>query len=248
MAGVQLDTTHTTRIAGIPAHAVDLNTLPSKEKGLIERTHKAGQMIGQTMRPSVRDKMNRSVTFEEHLPIARTPQDIDRAMERDPFETLEALKQQHQKELKIAKLNGDRKRVNYLTQISELIAKLSTLLNDWTSRDNGRIHEKKTQYRKASATLEENHVSKGLWNMGFGFCSVAIGLMGPQGLEGAFNHFTTSFNNYLTAYDTKPSQDNQLTLQELQKLNDTSQSNNSTLEEAKRIKEAIAEWYRSAVR
>jgi len=248
MAGVKLDTTHTTRIFGIPAAAIDLNSLPTAEKSLVERTHQARQMIEQTMRPSEHDKMNRSVTLEETLPIARTAQDVDRAMERDPFETLEALKQQHQKELEVAKLNGDKKRVNYLTQISELIAKLSILLNEWTTRDNGRIHEKKTQYRKASTTLEENHVSKGLWNMGFGFCSAAIGLIGPQGLDGAFNNFTGSFNSYLEAHNTKPSQENQLTLQELQKLNDTSQSNNSTLEEAKRIKEAIAEWFKSAVR
>lgn len=244
MAGVKLDTTHTTRIGGIPAEAIHLKDLPSKN--LIQRTHQAKQAIEETARPSGREKMKHSVTLGSPAPVEKT--ETNPAMERDPFETLEALKQQHQKELEKAKLNGDKKRINYLTQISELIAKLSTLLNDWTSRDNGRIHEKKTQYRKASTTLEENHISKGLWNMGFGFCSVAIGLLGPQGLDGAFNHFTSSFNNYLAAHDTKPTQENSLTLQELQKLNDTSQANNSTLEEAKRLKETIAEWFKSAVR
>jgi hypothetical protein len=130
MAGVKLDTTHTTRISGIPAEAIDLNNLPSAEKSLIERSDKVARVIPLTAMPSEHDKMNRSVTFEETLPIARTTQDVDRAVERDPFETLEALKKQHQNALEVAKLNGDKKRVNYLTQISELVAKLSTLLNE----------------------------------------------------------------------------------------------------------------------
>jgi hypothetical protein len=142
-------------------------------------------------------------------------------------------------ELLAAKLDGDKPKLNYLTQMSLLIAEISILLNQWTSKDNSRIEDKKEKYSEGSTQIEGNHYNKAQVNLLLGVASAAISLWSPNASLGPLQQ---AANNFLEGQATKPNQDNQMLLQVIQKLGESSSANNALKDQALGLLEQIKQW------
>jgi hypothetical protein len=231
------------------ADAIHINDLPTEQ-----RTNEiAVEAIKGTEIPSASDEITNSVTADFSSP---TTEEIEQlAMlariieETNPLDTMNEIEEHVAKELSVAKLNDDKPKVNYLTQISQLISDISALLQQWTARDNARIETKKTEYGDASTEIQENHISKGNWNMILGGVGAAIGLYpATQGLAGPFSNLVQALNSRLDANATEPSQKNQLRLQDLQKMSESSSSNNAMRDQALQILNEVKQWAQTAAR
>jgi len=171
-------------------------------------------------------------------PVKTTNELPEVAMKADqePSETLKEVQTHLGKELDLAREKKDQAKMNYLVQMNRLIAELTILLNEWTCRDNARTEASKLKYSEGSATIQENHYTKGTWNLVFGALGAAMGLYPPtQALANPLNTLAMSFNARMDANTTKPSQENSMILQKMQHDKESSSSNTNMADLARRL-------------
>ena len=231
--------------------AINLNDLSLEEQEFLQEVMAlASKVIKETEQPSDGDSIDKPVSFSEELStdnkeIQEIAIDAGIIQEKNPLDTMAELEARCKRELDVAKLNSDEPKVNYLTQMSLLIAEISTLLNEWTNRDNHRVEVKKAQYTDASTAIEYNQYSKGGWNLALGVVNAALSAWSPNANLGPLQQ---SINNFLDGQGTKPSQENQLILQTIQKLNESSSNNADLRQKALEVLQAIRDWATAAAR
>ncbi|HEV7738504.1 MAG TPA: hypothetical protein VGO47_14180 [Chlamydiales bacterium] len=232
----------------IDSSKVNLDNLsPEEQDFLKEIIALTCKTINETERPSDGDVIDKPVSLnQESSPeIEEIAINAGIVKEKNPLDTMAEIEARCQKELDVAKLNSDEPKVNYLTQMSRLIAEISTLLNQWTNRDNHRSEVKKAEYTEASTAIEYNQYSKGGWNLALGVVGAALSAWSPNASLGPLQQ---SINNFLDGQGTKPSQENQMTLQTLQKLSEASSSNADLRQKALEVLQAIRDWATAAAR
>jgi len=235
----------------LDSNAIKLENLSAEEQAFLEEVMAlASKTIDETERPSAGDVIEKPVSLkEEKTPETTEIQEIainaGIVKEKNPLDTIAEIEARCKNELDVAKLNSDEPKVNYLTQMSRLIAEISTLLNQWTNRDNHRAEVKKAEYTEASTAIEYNQYSKGGWNLALGVVSAALSAWSPNASLGSLQQ---SINNFLDGQGTKPSQENQMTLQTIQKLNEASTSNADLRQKALEVLQAIRDWATAAAR
>ncbi len=235
----------------LDTNAIILDDLSAEEQAFLEEVMAlASKKINETERPSEGDVIDKPVSLKEEKSPETTAIDeiaINAGIvkEKNPLDTMAEIEARCKNELDTAKLNSDEPKVNYLTQMSRLIAEISTLLNQWTNRDNHRSEVKKAEYTEASTAIEYNQYSKGGWNLALGVVSAALSAWSPNASLGPLQQ---SINNFLDGQGTKPAQENQMTLQTIQKLNEASSSNTDLRQKALEVLQAIRDWATAAAR
>jgi len=235
----------------LDSEAIKLENLSPEEQSFLEEVMAlASKAINETKRSSSEDAIEKPVSLiEEKSPetteIGEIALNAGIVKEKNPLDTMAEIEARCRQELDVAKLNSDEPKVNYLTQMSRLIAEISTLLNEWTQRDNHRSEEKKKEYTEASTAIEYNQYSKGGWNLALGVANAALSAWSPNASLGPLQQ---SINNFLDGQGTKPSQENQLTLQTIQKLTESSSSNADLRQKSLEVLQAIRDWATAAAR
>lgn len=221
-----------------PVDAIHLKNLPSEEQATIAETHKIGPAtIQSTDKPSDSDKLNSEVTLAAENPsITKVATEAGIIQEKDPQETITEIEMRLKDEILAAKLDDDKPKLNYLTRMSQLIAEISILLNQWTNKDNARIEEKKEKYKEGSTEIAGNHYTKAQVNLLLGIASAAISLWSPNASLGPLQQ---AANNFLDGQATKPNQENQMLIQVIQKLGESSSANNALKDQALNLLEQI---------
>jgi len=228
------------------------------QANLMDRTDEvAREAIEQTEAPATTDKIEAEVTVNpegtEEISAAAVKAGLIGAIamiaDPEPADVARELDEICQEELKAAEEKQDAPRLNYFTQMSRFIAALSTLLQDWKSVDSHRSEEKKAKYAKASTDIELNHYTKGDWNLLLGVVGTAIGLYPKtQNLAGPFSSLVQSLNSRLDANATKPSQENQMTLQDINASRDSGASTDAMRDQVLAVLREMREYEAAAVR
>ncbi len=249
MAEVECITKTASMIYSTDVDSTHINDLPTEK-----RTNEiALEAIQETEASSASDTIKNSVTADFSSP---TTEEIEQLAilariieEKNPLDTMKEIEDHVAKQLDVAKLNDDEPQVNYLTKISQLIADISVLLQEWTARDNARVEAKKTEYSDASTQIQANHITKGNWNLILGGVGAVVGLYPTtQGLAGPFSNLTQALINRLDAEAIEPNQKNQLKLPEIQKMNESSSSNNAMRDQVLQILNEVKQWAQTAAR
>lgn len=242
--------------------SVRLSDLPREQKDTTQKTISAAAASIPSKYPTL--PMRQAVSIDPcdlsmapakraaaQAGIAPTP------TENQAIERLAETKRSLDQEIERAENKGDKPRANYLIQMSKLVAEISLLLHQMNSRDSRRIEEKKKKYHVSSNEIVGNMGTKGKITG----ASAVVGFIVPllAGFLTGGDKFTTDQVTGLVniakelisvPYDQgtqKASALNQLIIQELQKLNEASSSNNNLRDQGLQVLNEIKQWLQKSV-